>query len=528
MEPAPAARRASPRTSTASPRTTTSTSRCSASSLLERARPRLHRRSTSRSSGSTTCRPGGSSRPSASRCATCSRRSCRRRPRRGATRSASGSARGCASTSYGWARARRPGARRAHGVGGRAPQPHGERRLRGDVDGGRARGVALGETIAAECADVGARRSSRRAAGSPRRCASRASSTVEWEVVVDAALRALRRLPLGARDQQHRARRRGALRVRRLLGRDLRRRPGRAGTPTRTARRSARSSARCGPIEARWSAPLHGRFASSLPGFDGDRRSDELAGAHARASLVERSTRSSRGRSTVPTPCRSTAQLDELDGARSSPRPTIPPTGPHGATRSRAGATRRARRLRRQRLRAARRGRRAASPSRSSGSGTSGSTTTTAQRFTPERLLAEARARVRRLRRRRPLARVSGDRDRRAQPVRLVPRRARPARARARPSSARGVRVFLDYNPWDVGTRREPVDDATAVARARARARRRRGLPRHDEGGAARAARGASGRGVAFEGESTLPLARIARPPPLVGAVVRRHRACPA
>ena len=29
---------------------------------------------------------------------------------------------------------------------------------------------------------------------------------------------------------------------------------------------------------------------------------------------------------------------------------------------------------------------------------------------------------------------------------------------------ARGVRVFLDYNPWDTGTRREPVSDADAVA----------------------------------------------------------------
>jgi len=29
---------------------------------------------------------------------------------------------------------------------------------------------------------------------------------------------------------------------------------------------------------------------------------------------------------------------------------------------------------------------------------------------------------------------------------------------------ADGTRVFLDYNPWDIGTRREPVDDATAVA----------------------------------------------------------------
>jgi hypothetical protein len=29
---------------------------------------------------------------------------------------------------------------------------------------------------------------------------------------------------------------------------------------------------------------------------------------------------------------------------------------------------------------------------------------------------------------------------------------------------ARGLRVFVDYNPWDVGTRREPVSDAEAVA----------------------------------------------------------------
>src|SRR4029078_3510316 len=28
---------------------------------------------------------------------------------------------------------------------------------------------------------------------------------------------------------------------------------------------------------------------------------------------------------------------------------------------------------------------------------------------------------------------------------------------------ARGLRVFVNYNPWDVGTRREPVGDAEAV-----------------------------------------------------------------
>jgi hypothetical protein len=73
---------------------------------------------------------------------------------------------------------------------------------------------------------------------------------------------------------------------------------------------------------------------------------------------------------------------------------------------------------------------------------------------------------------------------------------------------ARGVRVFLDYNPWDVGTRREHVPDEQALAELvawlgadgvfldtmrEAMPELRVALP-----------------GVAFEGESTLPLARIA------------------
>ena len=58
-------------------------------------------------------------------------------------------------------RRRRPGARGADGVGGRAPQPHGERRLRGDVHGRRARGLARRETSSA-AASTPASRSSRR------------------------------------------------------------------------------------------------------------------------------------------------------------------------------------------------------------------------------------------------------------------------------------------------------------------------------------------------------------------------------
>jgi formylglycine-generating enzyme len=71
----------------------------------------------------------------------------------------------------------------------------------------------------------------------------------------------------------------------------------------------------------------------------------------------------------------------------------------------------------------------------------------------------------------------------------------------------RGVRVFVDYNPWDVGTRREPVGDAEAVAELvrtlgadgvfldtmkEAMPELRAALP-----------------DAAFEGESTLSLARI-------------------
>lgn len=72
---------------------------------------------------------------------------------------------------------------------------------------------------------------------------------------------------------------------------------------------------------------------------------------------------------------------------------------------------------------------------------------------------------------------------------------------------AAGARVFVDYNPWDAGTRREPVADADAVAAVvewlgadgvfldtmrEAGPELRTALP-----------------DAAFEGESTLPLARI-------------------
>ncbi|MEU8080001.1 SUMF1/EgtB/PvdO family nonheme iron enzyme [Catellatospora citrea] len=75
----------------------------------------------------------------------------------------------------------------------------------------------------------------------------------------------------------------------------------------------------------------------------------------------------------------------------------------------------------------------------------------------------------------------------------------------------RGVRVFVDYNPWDVGTRREPVADAQAVAELAATL----GvdgvfLDTLKEGaGPLRAALDAVRPGMVLEGESRVPLARI-------------------
>ena len=130
-----------------------------------------------------------------------------------------------------------------------------------------------------------------------------------------------------------------------------------------------------------------------------------------------------------------------------------------------------------------------------------------AQRFTPERLLAEA-------------AEEFGGYDAvvlwHAYPVIGIDERNQFDWYRDVPGirelvatfQQRDVRVFVDYNPWDVGTRREPVGDAAAVAELvrelgadgvfldtmkEAMPELRAALP-----------------DAAFEGESTLPLARIA------------------
>jgi formylglycine-generating enzyme len=76
---------------------------------------------------------------------------------------------------------------------------------------------------------------------------------------------------------------------------------------------------------------------------------------------------------------------------------------------------------------------------------------------------------------------------------------------------ARGIRVFVNYNPWDIGTRREEVDDDEAIARL-VRELGADGVfldTMKEARPGLRAAIDAARSGVAFEGESTLALARV-------------------
>ena len=75
-----------------------------------------------------------------------------------------------------------------------------------------------------------------------------------------------------------------------------------------------------------------------------------------------------------------------------------------------------------------------------------------------------------------------------------------------------GLRVFIDYNPWDTGTRREPVEDAAAIA-ALVGSLGADGvfLDTLREGAdGLRLALGQLPNSVALEGESSVPLPRIA------------------
>ena len=129
-----------------------------------------------------------------------------------------------------------------------------------------------------------------------------------------------------------------------------------------------------------------------------------------------------------------------------------------------------------------------------------------AQRFTPERLLADAES----------LGGWDGIVLWHAYPVIGIDERNQFDWYRDVPGirelvafiQERGIRVFVDYNPWDVGTRREPVGDAEAVGEIV----RRLGADGVflDTMKEAMPELRAALPDAAFEGESTLPLARIA------------------
>ena len=294
-------------------------------------------------------------------------------------------------------RRRRSRGRGADGVGGRARQPRRERRLRGDVHGRRARGVAL-RVVFGRMRRRRALRCARRTAGSPRRCGRRATSrasasgrrswtsstraTAHYHWVHAINNTALVAAALYAFDGD-------------FSGGDLRA-SSRAGWDTDTNGAAVGSilGALVGPRRhrrERWTAPLDGRFASSLPGFDGITM-DELVRANARRRrrhrrrmtiAVEQAARPVVAEADRPADgrFRSTGPLDALDSGEDLRRPgRSRPSGRRGAGACAAGATRRPRGSSTTAAPTSSRsspGRDAASRSRSSGSGTSCSTTTT-------------------------------------------------------------------------------------------------------------------------------------------------------
>ena len=260
-----AARRALRRTSTASRRMTTSTSPCSAFSCSS-GPGRSSTRWTWRSSGSTTCRSGGSSPPSGSRSGICSRPTSRPRPRRGGTRSGSGSARGFASTPT----AGRRGATSRRPLG----WPGDDARVSHTANGvyaamwmAAAHAASLGVSTPGECAEAGLSVVPRRSRLAEALRTARELNG-EWEEVVDELY-----ARYGGLHGVH------AINNTALVAAALYRFDdfseaicavvqGGWDTDTNGAAVGSILGA-LRPIEERWSAPLRGRFASSLPGFDG-------------------------------------------------------------------------------------------------------------------------------------------------------------------------------------------------------------------------------------------------------------------
>ena len=362
-----------------------------------------------------------------------------------------------------------------------------------------AHAASLSESSAAACADAGlsvvpARSRLAEALRTARDLARRARVGGRRR----RALRALP-LPLGARDQQHGARRRGALRLRRrLLRRDLRP-SSRAGSDTDTNGAAVGSilGALAGPggIEERWSAPLQRTLRQLAAGLRRDHaRRARAADARRRRRRVSIPLEKPRDPWSprpidlpTPVPLEPDAELDGLDAAKIFAAPDDPADWPawrEALTRWRAEAAERV--------------------EYDDGAYRAPEFAWTrgcfsvalvwlwdellydheAGRFTPERFCAESEREFGGFDGIVLWHAYPGDRDRRAQPVRLLPGRAGDPRARRRAAGARPARL-RQLQP--LGRR-----DAPRAGRgrrrdrgARARARRRRRLPRHDEGGAA-------------------------------------------
>jgi hypothetical protein len=168
-------------------------------------------------------------------------------------------------------RGRRPGRGRADGLGGRAGEPYRQRRLRGDVHGRRAC-ASLSESsprCVRRTSDLG--RSRPQPARRGLRTARDLARELEWEAVVD---------EIYARHDYHwvHAINNTALVAAALYAFDgdfsgaiSAVVQGGLDTDTNGAAVGSILGALAGPggIETRWSTPLRGRFASSLPGFDG-------------------------------------------------------------------------------------------------------------------------------------------------------------------------------------------------------------------------------------------------------------------
>ncbi len=390
---------------------------------------------------------------------------------------------------------------RADGVGGRPPQPHGQRRLRRDVHGSRPCRIAR---RGVECR-VRRDRALRRACEEPPRRRAPSRRCTE---------------SLGAGLGGHRRRARGGVRpITTGSMRSTTRRSSLRRCTASTATSRARSARRCraGSIRTRtarrWARCSARSPAGPASRLAGSSRYMVASRPRSRATTARPSTSSRAGRSRL-----SRNRPGRDAAARAAARPLVATPHRPAARRPARRAPRRARR--REDPRRARRPRRLAGLA-------SGADALARGRDRADRLrriglrpagvrmgapvlLGRARVAVgrdalrprggtlharpvprrgrraiRRLRRRRPLARLPVDRDRRAEPVRLLPRRARDPRARRRPPRARRPRV----------RRLQPVGRRHAARggrrrggdrRSRPLARRGRRVPRHDEGGAAR------------------------------------------